>query len=233
VAQPFPDLAAQAVGVEHRNLGIHNAGLDVMLHEPAVLAACRAARMTVLQVVDAMNMSNRLYRVHPRRNDRFIGASDLLEVLYPEVDFSQFHFTRHMLATLQATSEERFLVVEQELRSAWTARMRLLVERIGSPVTLLWFRPEAQRGRDMGDLSCGLIDSKMVDALRDDVADTVICAYADAERGRDVVAAPEEARMAQHLPGQGVHQRAAGLLAAVPGRMAPGHEKGPLELQRA
>ena len=65
--------------------------------------------------------------MHPRRNDRFLRASERLQSLYPEVDFTEFHFNRHLLGRLQELSEERFAEIAGELRQAWLARMKHLL----------------------------------------------------------------------------------------------------------
>ena len=77
--------------------------------------------MTVVQVMGAQNLTNRFYTVHPRRNDRFLRAAPDLQALYPEVDFTEFHFTRHLLRTLRWSSADRFEVVAEELRAVWVA----------------------------------------------------------------------------------------------------------------
>jgi hypothetical protein len=64
--------------------------------------------VTVVQVLAVQNLSNPYYTVHPRRNDRFLRASARLQNLYQDVDFTEFHFTRHMLQTLQMVSAPRF-----------------------------------------------------------------------------------------------------------------------------
>ena len=53
------------------------AGTDDLRDSPALAVA----RLTVLQVTGAQNMSNRFYSVHPRRNDRFLKASPLLRAM--------------------------------------------------------------------------------------------------------------------------------------------------------
>jgi len=82
------------------NLGVLNAGLDVLSSDPAIVAALGQAEAAVLQITSAHNMTNRFYKVHPRRNDRFLKASSVLRTIYPEVDFTEFHFTRHLLSHL-------------------------------------------------------------------------------------------------------------------------------------
>ncbi len=139
IKAPFPALVESHLGVNCVNFGIANAGVDVFLNDAALIDAANGAEVTVLQVVGAHNLSNRFYTVHPRRNDRFVTASPILASIYPEVDFSEFHFTRHMLNVLYRVSPERFAVVRSELRQAWVARMKLLLRRISTPVCLLWF----------------------------------------------------------------------------------------------
>ena len=137
VQRPFPALVEERLSMPCVNFGFINAGVDVFVHDPFVCKAATGARVTVVQIMGAQNMSNRFYAVHPRRNDRFTGAATLLQTIYREVDFSNFNFTRHMLGHLQSISSERFEVVREELRQAWTARMRTLLSRIGGKVVLL------------------------------------------------------------------------------------------------
>jgi len=138
VAKPYPALAEQALGQTVVNLGTVNAGVDVFVNDQSVLDACSHAAVTVIQVMGAPNMSNRFYAVHPRRNDRFLRASNLLKTIYRDVDFTEFNFTRHLLAALELASPDRFAMVEMELKEAWVARMKTLVSKIDSKVVLLW-----------------------------------------------------------------------------------------------
>lgn len=120
------------------NLGVANAGIDLYLGDPAVLNLAARAELCVIQVMGAQNMSNRFYGVHPRRNDRFLRASDRLRQLFPEVDFTEFHFTLHMLGRLREVSEKRFAEVTAELRLAWVARMKHLLTLLGGRAVLVW-----------------------------------------------------------------------------------------------
>ena len=113
------------------NFGWTNAGVDVFLHDTGVLQAAQGARATVVfQLPCAQNMSNRFYSVHPRRNDRFVAPLALMRQVFPEVDFSEFHFTRHMLRHLQRRAPDRFAVLRKELQTIWISRVRLLLSRI-------------------------------------------------------------------------------------------------------
>lgn len=179
IKAPFPALVESDLGVNCVNFGVANAGIDVFLNDSLILEAANNARATVLQVVGAQNLSNRFYSVHPRRNDRFLTASPLLKAVYPEVDFSEFHFTRHMLNSLYEVSADRFSVVREETQQAWLARMRLLLRRMKGEVVLLWFadRPpgdEVDEAFRPSDCSTPLfITRKMVDDLRAHVSEYV------------------------------------------------------------
>jgi hypothetical protein len=85
----------------------------------------------------AANMSNRYYSVHIRRNDRFVRPSSALRKDFPSVDFSQIHFTHHLLGALERTSPEAFDKVVGELRMAWRSRMQSLLPDLGRPLLLV------------------------------------------------------------------------------------------------
>lgn len=137
IERPFPQLVEEQIGQQVVNLGSVNAGIDAYARDPAILNVCAGAKASVLQITGAQNMSNRLYIVHPRRNDRFLRASPLLKNLFRDVDFTEFNFTRHMLNTLQEVSPERFTLVIEELRAAWLARMRFVAESLPGAKILL------------------------------------------------------------------------------------------------
>ena len=139
IENPFPALVEAALGDVCVNFGMINASVDAFANEPTVLAACHDARLNVVQVMGAQNLSNRFYTVHPRRNDRFLSASTVLRAIYPDVDFSDFCFTRHMLSTLYTRSPDRFEIVRLELEAAWLARMTTFLNEIGKNTYLLWF----------------------------------------------------------------------------------------------
>ncbi len=140
VPSPFTTLLEQSLGLEVVNLGIQAAGIDVFLRDRAVRSILSGAKAVVIQVMGAQNLSNRYYTVHPRRNDRFVQAAPTLQALYPEVDFSQFAFTRHMLASLREAAPASFVRVRGELQAAWLARMSLLVRSCDCPAMLLDIR---------------------------------------------------------------------------------------------
>ncbi|MDF1728472.1 MAG: DUF6473 family protein [Sulfitobacter sp.] len=138
VPRPFPRLIEESIGTVCVNFGQVNAGIDVFAKDPVIMDAAAKAEVTVIQILGAQNMTNRFYTVHPRRNDRFINTSALLQTIYREVDFADFHFTKHLLQHLYTVSANRFETVRQELQQAWLARMRLMLKQIRGHAILLW-----------------------------------------------------------------------------------------------
>lgn len=219
VAAPFPALLGEGLGLPVVNFGCMHAGVNVFVDDDSVLAACAEADLTVIQVMGAANMSNRLYSVHPRRNDRFLKASPALRALYPGLDFTEYNFTRHLLTALEGHAPEAFAAVRQELREAWLGRMRMLLRKIGGRVVLLWMSNRAPG--DWADRATGedplFVDRALIDALRPDVTDIVEVVASDAARADGLdgkVFAPMEAPAAMEVPGPLFHQEVADALAA-------------------
>ncbi|MFW2544377.1 DUF6473 family protein [Primorskyibacter sp. 2E107] len=227
IAQPFPDLLERLLAVECVNFGVANAGVDFYLNDPAVLGLAGGAAVKVLQVMGAQNMSNRFYMVHPRRNDRFLRASDRLEDLFPEVDFTEFHFNRHMLARLREVSEDRYAVVADELRTAWVGRMKHVLTILRGKVVLLWFSdhavPEKIGGIDAGDPL--FVTRNMIETLRPRVSSVVevVCSEEATMQGTlGMVFNDFEACAAAEQMGPMAHAEAADALAEVIGPMVGG-----------
>lgn len=212
ISEPWPDLLERDLGVDCVNLGVVNAGIDSFLHDPGLPRVLGSARAVVIQVMGAHNLSNRYYSVHPRRNDRFLRASPTLASLYPEVDFTEFHFTRHMLSRLETISEKRSATVFKELKSAWIARMTALCALIPGPVLLLWIsdRLPPDRADVIDDGEPLLVTREMLAALRPHLAGQVEIAaprgiFSAAGQPLPGFAAPAAAI----LPGPRAHERAA------------------------
>ncbi|HCQ67034.1 MAG TPA: hypothetical protein DIU07_18645 [Rhodobacteraceae bacterium] len=221
VARPFANLAEEISGTKVVNLGNMNAGIDVYSGDQTVLDACGGAAATVLQVSGAQNMSNRFYAVHPRRNDRFLRASSLLKTIYREVDFTEFNFTRHLLGRLKDISEDKFVMVEQELKEAWVARMKMLVSRIESPVVLLWLAdhsPDDVTSCTAEGSDPLFVDRQMLHEVMPYAAATVevvIDARAIEDGFAGLVYSEMEAPAARGMLGTVAHERAAEALAPV------------------
>jgi hypothetical protein len=231
VPDPFPARLEALIDLPVLNFGCPHAGVSLFAEEDTLLAACAQAEVTVLQITGASNMSNRLYTVHPRRNDRFLKASAGLRALYPDVDFTEFNFTRHLLSRLAQTSDTAFAAVREELKSAWTHRMRTLVRKVSGDVVLLWM--SSRSPDDPDDLTPGIaplfVDRAMLEALRDDVAGIVEVVASEAARDEPLEAkvfSPLEAPAAADAPGPVFHAEVAGALAGALAPLLNGERRG-------
>lgn len=211
---PFAAQLDQALDVPVLNLGVMNAGLDVMMNDPAIAAAVADADAVVMQITSAHNMTNRFYSVHPRRNDRFLSASAMLRTIYPQVDFTEFHFTRHLLSQLRDASADRFEIVRTELESAWVARMRRYLNSLAVPVHLLWLsnrQPDMPEDADLARHPL-FVNSKMLEEVREDAASLTIVAPGDPNVENSTQGkfyGPKEEAAARLLPGPDLHGLAA------------------------
>ena len=211
IERPFPALLEARTGVKCVNFGWPNAGVDVYLNDAGVLMAASQACLTILQVPCVPNMSNRYYSVHPRRNDRFLEASGTLRAIFGEVDFTEFHFVRHMLRRLQAVSAERFGTIREEMQMAWLSRMQLLLRKIDSKVVLLWMsarRPEEDAERTGVGYDPSYVTREMIETLRPMVAQVVEVIASDAARSEGTQGmrfTEMEAPAAEELLGPAAH----------------------------
>ena len=218
IAKPFPALIEEQLGEVCVNFGVVNGSIDAFMNEQMVQAACHDALINVIQLMGAHNMSNRFYTVHPRRNDRFLRASTILRALFPEVDFSDYCFTRHMLGALHEVSPERFDIVRHELQEAWTARMRSFLTEVGAHSVLLWFadqmpsdaawedRPEPFKADPL------FVTRSMIDNLRPYAHSVVIAqpsARAMAKGTAGMVFDANQKEAAEQLLGPAAHKEAA------------------------
>lgn len=138
VRDPWPGPLEAELNLPVVNFGCLNAGADTFIQEEVLARFGRAAKLSVVQLVGAANLSNSFYYVHPRRNDRFLTETAHLRELFPQVDFTEFTFTRHMLGMLRSHDPEAFTVLAAELQSVWVRQMVRFVERLGERVVLLW-----------------------------------------------------------------------------------------------
>ncbi len=213
VEDPFSDLLEQNLGRPCINLGAMNAGIDVFLAESAIMEVCKSAETVVVQTLGAHNMSNRFYSVHSRRNDRFLKASVLLKSVYREVDFTEYSFTRHMLSALKKASVDRFETVEAELKTAWLARMALLLSRINCRKVLLHVAADPPPCTDPNAFGTDplFVDADMVASLSPLVDETVTIGVAQ----KDVICTdgmifPQlEEQAASRIIGPAVHNEIA------------------------
>lgn len=220
VATPFPQLVEAVLGQPVANLGGLNVGPDFYLSDPAALDVAAQARGVVVQVTGAEAMSNPFYSVHSRRNDRVLTTSPALRALFPDVDFTDVHFARHLLLVLQRADPNRFQSVIAGLKANWLARMRELLSHLPMLRALLWLAdtPPPDRAVDV-DPAFGplFVDAGMLKALSTDITtlvEAVPSADAKAEGPAGMLYPQTEAIQARSLPGSAVHDEVAAALCA-------------------
>ena len=223
VTKPYSHLLWDALDIGCANLSGVNAGVDLVLRDPVALKTCANARVTIIAVTGAHNLSNRLYRVHPRRNDRFVGASKIMQKLYPNLDLTDIHFTRHLLQSLCHADPDKFSIVVEELKKAWLARMTQLIMLATSKTILLWVAnqapPEPAELNRSGDLGPEplFVDQLMIDEISPKVTRVVeIIASEKAQQSgtKGMVFNAKETKIAEKMFGPSVHKEIATALLA-------------------
>ncbi len=216
---PYPELLGGELPIACVNWGGVELGPTFFLHDPVLLEACNRSRLCVISAFDAWATSNRLYRVHSKRNTRLAAVSESLEALFPDVDFETFSHVRGMLSALHANNRANFNVLELEIKDAWVSRMRELMERIETPKLLFVmaddkfdqpeFTPEKRR------IGPEMVSHAMIENLRD-LAEEVILYEPTTEAtmpdGSDREFEEDERESALQYPGEEMHMEAAELL---------------------
>jgi Domain of unknown function (DUF6473) len=213
VQTPFVSLLDDEFDKNCINLGVVSAGLDAFLNDPEILTIAKKADQVVVQILGAQNLSNRFYRVHPRRNDRFLEASALLSAIYRDIDFTDYNFIKHMLGSLQKASPERFDTVKNEIQQAWLSRMKLLVDTIDNDVVLLWLRYRGDADA-LGPDPLAITET-MVDQMRPIVRDVVEMHVVPSGQSGEVgntLFGQMQAPAASHLIGPSSHRHIADTL---------------------
>lgn len=215
VEHPFPELIQEWMGQPVANFGVSRAGLSLFSEEPWLLDAGSRSDITVLQILGAQNMSNRLYSVHSRRNDRFLSVSPALREMYPNVDFTEIHYTGHLLETLSA-DPTMFESLVKELKWAWVQRMRRVISLLRGDVMLLWMSDRSPDEHGASRESCEplFIDRDMLTALLGDVVSIIeIVTDTNPKKLNEMVVGDGEADAALCMPGPQDHRRAAEAIA--------------------
>lgn len=125
--RPFSSLCAHLCGVAVLNAGVDLCGPGLVADHPALADRVRNARDLVVGPLPVDRLSNRFYRVHRLHNDRVIGVSAPLRLLFHDLDFGDTHYVGHLHLRLRQGGSERYGIVLDELRRAWTARIAAIL----------------------------------------------------------------------------------------------------------
>lgn len=225
VERPYPMLLEQELKQPVANLGCMHAGPEAFFRDPVVDEVCNRAQVVVVQIMGAQNTSNAFYEVHPRRNDRFLSATDRLCGLFPGIDLADVHFTGHLLRQLRRANPASFEDMIGAVRQAWVARMKTLIDRIDVPVVLLWLADKAPvaTGAEATDVpaaaagSPGLVNRQMIEQIRPLAVQVIECVCpvtADSTVAGRPLAAPGGRLFGPGLLGVDAHAQAAVSLSA-------------------
>ncbi len=189
------------------NLGSLFCGIEALQRDQGLMQLANAADICVLQLPGVAGQNNRFYRVHPQRNDRFVGPTQDLTDLFPEVDFTDIHFVRHLLGCLQRTSDTRFAIVADHLRQGWVQKLEDLLRAITSPVILLWLDRQEDAGFEPVPIT-----PAMFEALTPSCAKSIrlsVRASGVSDDLEDVLFGTLQQPMAEHVIGPATHRRIA------------------------
>ncbi|MGR1581853.1 DUF6473 family protein [Thalassobius sp. S69A] len=207
IARPYPSLVEDWTGLTSVNLGVVNAGIETFRTDPTVLNIARGAEFAVLQVMGPQYVTNNFYAVHPRRNDRFIKVRPALTTMYPQLDFTEFHFVGHLLRKLRRTSPRAFEKIVRDCRKIWLTSLIGMVRRIDRPTFVVWMqKPKEEQRLDP------FLDERLLEPVRKRCADVIAITPDDEaqEAGtKGMVFGQMEAFAAADLPNPKLHNQAA------------------------
>ena len=206
VETPFPAVLEARLGETCANFGSLFCGVEAMSRDQGLLDLINRSQLCVLQAPCVSYQSNRFYRVHSRRNDRFLEPMQDLVDLYPEEDFTEVHFVRHLLGKLHAKSDARFDLIAQELRAGWVRNLQSLLGRIVPPVALLCLRVQRDHAHEQEMIP---VEDAMIDQLRPKCAGVVqrsVCVSGESDELEDMLFGTLQVPMAAHMIGPSAHR---------------------------
>ncbi len=217
VDAPFPCVLEQQLNRRCINLGSLFCGVEALTRDSGLLEIVNRSEICILQMPGLLGQSNRFYRVHQRRNDRFVAPTSELVTLYPEEDFTDIHFVRHLLARLRVHTDVRIELVRQELQKAWIERIGSFLAKTAPPVVLLRLDVEnVEGGAPTNDPFA--ITRSMMEALRPRCAQIVelqVQASGVSDELEDMLFGTLQQPIAEHMIGPATHRRIAASLTSV------------------
>ncbi|MCG7522067.1 DUF6473 family protein [Ruegeria sp. Ofav3-42] len=216
VERPFAAILEERLERRILNLGCLFSGVDALCHDRGLFELLNGADICVVQAPGLLGQSNRFYRVHPRRNDRFLAPTQDLRNLYPELDYTDVHFVRHLLTCLQGFHDARFEVVVDELRRGWIRQVGDFLQRLKAPVVLLRLQVlRDAEGTDHPEIAKVCVTDQMIEAIGVHCVacvdlKTQVCGQSD--ELEDMLFGTMQQPMAEHMIGPAAHRAIAAAL---------------------
>lgn len=145
ISRPFPDILAEANGLDALNLSVGGAGPGFVLQYPELITAMNRGRFVILQCMSARHESNSRFRAE--------GYIEYLnDMRHGDIVDSVTAWTR--ILDEEPDEAPRYL---QESRESWLETTRKLVSVLTVPVVFFWFsRREPDLAIDWEAIHAGL-----------------------------------------------------------------------------
>ena len=144
VSNPFSAMLEREMGMPILNLGAQHSGAGFYIEDDAIHEIIESAQVVFVEAPSVVNQSNPFYRVHPRRNDRFVTALGPLHDLFPEADFVECHFTKHLITKLITIDSVRADIVFRTLQDEWVRNLTIMCVRWRAKTVVHWYKkPQA------------------------------------------------------------------------------------------
>ena len=134
------------MGMPVLNLGVQHSGAGFYTEDDAIHEIIENAQVVFVEAPSVVNQSNPFYCVHPRRNDRFVTALGPLFDLFPEADFVECHFTKHLITKLITIDAARAEIVFRTLQYEWVRNLTIMRARWRAKTVVNWNKkPQASQ----------------------------------------------------------------------------------------
>ena len=140
VPDPFSAMLEREMSMPILNLGAQHSGAGFYTEDDAVHEIIENAQVVFMEAPSVVNQSNSFYRVHPRRNDRFVTALDPLYDLFPEADFVECHFTKHLITKLITIDAAQADIVFRTLQDKWVRNLTIMRARWRAKTVVHWYK---------------------------------------------------------------------------------------------
>jgi hypothetical protein len=135
---PFSAMLEREMCLPNLNLCAQHSGAGFYTEDDAIHEIIENAQVVFIEALSIVNQSNPFYRVHPRRNDRFVTAVGLLYDLFPETDFVECHFTKHLITKLITIDAALADIVFRTLRDQWLRNLTIMRARWCAKTVVHW-----------------------------------------------------------------------------------------------
>ena len=140
VPDPFSAMLEREMGMPILNLGAQHSGAGFYSEDDAIHEIIENAQVIFTEAPSVVNQTNPFYCVHLRRNDRFVTALGPLNDLFPEADFVECHFTKHLITKPITIDAARADIVFRTLQDEWVRNLTVMRARWRAKTVVYWYK---------------------------------------------------------------------------------------------